>query len=306
MSRSGHLTLWVPDLEALLQEAGDAIPPQVKRFRRLGRRTALDPEKGGSDLVVAGGLAAAAASRYFDVPASGLDSGAIWMRADPVMLKADLRSVWIQPSVAQNAAEAVECLRPIFSEFGTTLDFPHRERGYLRLTKLPACHFPTPDQVAGESMEAHLPEGPDQMLWRRLGNEVQMALHALSRDKEPGFQGLWFWGPGALPPMEKARPLVDWVAGHDPVLSGAAGWASLPCLERSENKSPRVLPRGSGLIEWTANPSLTARENLTALAKHLGCWLGSLRRGQIASLSLAGPSQMHTLGWLRSWWPLVR
>ena len=305
MTRSGHLIVRVPELELLLAEAGDAIPAPLKRMRRLGTATALNSEAAGTDLVVAGGLSAAAASRYFDVPASGDDSRAVWLRADPVSLKADLRSVWVQPAALAREAEVAETLAPIFAEVEMTLEFPHLERGYVRLTEQPACRFSAPDQIVGESMETHLPSGPDEKLWRRLGNEVQMALHALSQRGELGFQGLWFWGAGALPSVETAQPLVDWVVSQDPVLCGAANWASVPCLEPCEIEQPGPAHPGSGLIDWRADASLSASDNLSRLTQGLGRWLSLLRWRRIGTLSLAGRSQMHSLVWWRSWRPML-
>ena len=76
----------------------------------------------------------------------------------------------------------------------------------------PDClRSPTPDEVLGEDLFAHLPEGDLGRRWRALLTEAQVVLHnhpwnAMRASLgKPAVNSLWFWGAGALPDFVRTR-----------------------------------------------------------------------------------------------------
>jgi hypothetical protein len=64
-------------------------------------------------------------------------------------------------------------LRPLFGDAGFSLDAPHPSRWYLRVprdSRLP--EFATPEEVLGEDLFAHLPQGDLGRRWRALLTEA--------------------------------------------------------------------------------------------------------------------------------------
>ncbi len=151
----------------------------------------------------------AALTRQLDV---GDAADAIWLRADPANVVPDMQGArmmghgdTLRPD-AQDAAQLLPALQPLFAGFGFTLDAPVPSRWYLRLP--PGTHLPefdTPDDVLGDDLFAHLPDGDAGRRWRALLTEAQVVLHThdwnqqrVADGKRP-INSLWFWGGGELP-----------------------------------------------------------------------------------------------------------
>lgn len=151
----------------------------------------------------------AALTRQLDV---GDAAGATWLRADPANVAPDMQGArmmghgdTLRPD-AEDVAQLLPALQPLFADSGFTLDAPTPARWYLRLpagTELPV--FAAPDDVLGDDLFAHLPGGVDGRRWRALLTEAQVLLHTHDWNRQRvdagkrAINSLWFWGGGALP-----------------------------------------------------------------------------------------------------------
>lgn len=190
-------------------------------------------------------LSIAALTRAFDV---GDAAGSTWVRADPAHVRADMSTARMLAcgEVGLTPAEVAELLRelkPLFGDSGFALDAPCAQRWYLRAQS--ASDLPDgadPDDVIGDDLKLHLPQGASGRRWRMLFNETQVILHNHPVNKARAARGavsvnsLWFWGAGQLP---------DWVRSSYPTVI-----SNQPAL--------RALARIGGLIEAVRDPAALA------------------------------------------------
>ncbi|KRG71182.1 hypothetical protein [Pseudoxanthomonas dokdonensis] len=189
--------------------------------------------------------------RHFSVPAShwpvaaltrqqdaGDAAGASWLRADPARIVPDMsgaRMMAYGASLeldADDANQLLPALRPLFGDAGLILDAPHPARWYLRLPAgSPVPVFAPIDQVLGDDLFEHLPEGAQGARWRALLTEAQIVLHnhphnarRLEAGKQP-INSLWFWGGGVLP--EQVTTTYRQVRSNDVLLQALAAAAGL-------------------------------------------------------------------------------
>lgn len=287
------IVVFVPELESLLSEARSR-PRLLERFLARAEARRLDASAPAAEMLAGRPLPAAAISRLRDAP--GEADNDIWMRADPVRLVPDLNAVWVQPGV-QLAPEhpALPELNELFAEVGLEFDLPDPARGYLRLDAVPDCVFQPPQALAGQSMDHALPEGPDARLWKRLLNDAQVILHQYRDQSEVG--GLWFWGPGRLPPRSAIAPRVSHVCSRDPDLLNLADWLG---LSHEPLDAPARVADAS-LVTWSADHARTADDNLEALAGWLRPLWRRLRAARIDALELAGCERAWRLTPAQSW-----
>lgn len=138
--------------------------------------------------------------------------GSVWLRADPVHIRADINGARLLAYGdaldlrAEDREALLPALRPLFGDAGFALDAPVPSHWYLRLpngTRLP--DFADPAQALGEDVFEHLAEGPEGRRWRALLSEAQVVLHnhpwnaRRVREGRAPINSLWFWGGGALP-----------------------------------------------------------------------------------------------------------
>lgn len=162
-----------------------------------------------------------------------------WLRADPAHVAPDMGGARMLSHgealalTAEDSAQLLPALRPLFGDAGFALDAPKPSRWYLRLpreSKLPA--FAAPDQVLGEDLFAHLPEGDQGRRWRALLTETQVVLHnhpwnAMRASLgKPAVNSLWFWGAGALPDFVSTH--YKQVKGNETLLRALADVAGVP------------------------------------------------------------------------------
>ncbi|MEN5264082.1 phosphoglycerate mutase [Stenotrophomonas sp. TWI587] len=178
---------------------------------------------------------AAALTRQLDV---GDADGAVWLRADPANVVPDMHGArlmghgdTLRPDLA-DVMHLLPALQPLFAGFGFVLDAPVPSRWYLRLppgTTLPA--FAEPDEVLGDDLFAHLPEGDAGRRWRALLTEAQVVLHQHEwnqqrvADGKRAINSLWFWGGGKLP--ERVTTAHAQVRSRDALLQALAKAAGL-------------------------------------------------------------------------------
>jgi hypothetical protein len=194
-----------------------AAEPTLRRWRQRG-----DP----LDAVAPGRLAAIAAC--FRVPtatlpvaaltrdfAAGDADGASWLCADPSSVQPDMSGARMlacgNVDLAADEAEALaRDLRPLFDERGCRLELTTPSRWHVRLPQdALAPVMASAEQVLGDNLIGHLPQGSDARRWRVLFNEVQMALHQhpVNRARQARGQlpvnAVWLWGGGTLPTTVK-------------------------------------------------------------------------------------------------------
>lgn len=128
-----------------------------------------------------------------------------WLRADPVNLHILHDQLILQPARTVSEGEAAQLCAALNEHFaGEGLYFlaPHPRRWYLRL-EIDPCIETTPlTKVMGKNVHHFLPQGPDELRWHGILNEIQMLLHAhpvnQAREQrgEWPINGVWLWGGG--------------------------------------------------------------------------------------------------------------
>ena len=162
-----------------------------------------------------------------------------WMRADPVHLLADQRSLSLLDAgnlaLTQHDALALAAsLRQSFTELGWELEVPVPTRWYVKMDRKPEIQTSEIQSVMGDDIKAHMPRGNDAATWHRLMNEIQMQLHdadinQLRIDRgELAVNSLWLWGVGVLPDLLERR----WsrIYSEDNNTMGLAMLSNTPCL----------------------------------------------------------------------------
>ena len=153
-----------------------------------------------------------------------------WLRADPAFVQADMASGRMLACgdmglSAEDCDALLQPLRPLFGDEGFPISAPVPQRWYLMLprdSKLPP--FSAPEDVLGDDLHRHMPEGDAGRRWRRLLNEAQIILHnhPLNAQRSarglPPVNSLWFWGGGVLPDHVRANDRD--VFGEEALLRG--------------------------------------------------------------------------------------
>lgn len=212
---------------------------------RLGRGDRLGDGEAGERAqlqrhfeILPRGWPMAALTREFDAGDAGQRT---WLRADPAWVQAEAAGArlqgWGNLGVdAEEAADFLALLRPVFGDAGLLLDAPVPGRWYLALESgAPLPDFVEPATALGLDLLSALPPGPDGRRWRALFNEAQVLLHEHPRNLarraagRPPVNALWFWGAGRLPDSVRARARS--VASVDAEVLALAGMAGLPATQ---------------------------------------------------------------------------
>ena len=116
---------------------------------------------------------------------------------------------------------------------GLHLEAPHPQRWYLHLPAAPHVQFTALDAVIGRNITGFLPHGEEAARYNRLGNELQMCLHAHPVNQARRARGalavnsLWFWGTAqGTPPA--AQPPAPRVLAEEPFARGLCRAAKVP------------------------------------------------------------------------------
>ena len=228
--------LLLPERRRLRGDA--AVAPLL--LRALARADASQASAGEAALlhgafdILPRGLSAAALSREHDARDAAFHR---WLRVDPGHVRADMGVGRLlacgELGLTPDEAEALlRPLRPLFGDEGFPISAPHPARWYLMLPRevqLPA--FADPDDVLGDDVFAHLPQGDAGRRWRRLLNEAQVILHnhpvnaARAQAGRVTVNTVWFWGGGGLP--DSVRTGHGHAISADPVLLALAGLAGI-------------------------------------------------------------------------------
>jgi hypothetical protein len=248
------LTLLLPALDRL----GAPVPAVVARWLARGDR--LSGAKPGRDTVllecfefIDTAVPVAALTRSLDASDA---HGSLWLRADPCYVAVDAVAVRMLAcgTVDLSAEESVEltsALRPLFGDAGFPLEPATPARWYLRCpigAQLP--QFAKPENVLGDDLMRHLPQGENERQWRHLLNEAQVILHNHPVNARRAATGrmpvnsLWFWGAGRLP--EWVRTRFNRIFSRDEVTIALARLASVATLA----------PTSGAIVEFAADDNV--------------------------------------------------
>jgi hypothetical protein len=226
-----------PALEMLLARSRRSIGEHGSLETWLGRAFGLGEFGAGELPIPAGALTA---------HAHGLDVGAgLWLRADPIHLRAERDHVLLLPGQALSITAAeVEGLAAALAPWlagNFTLHPVRPDQWCLRIDGQGQGNASAkpPVELAGADIDPHLP--PKH--WHPLLTELQMALYdhpantAREQRGEPVVNSVWLWGAGKLP----AAASGPWqsVSADDPIALGLGRLAGL------RHRAP-----GPGAAEW--------------------------------------------------------
>lgn len=155
-----------------------------------------------------------------------------WLRTDPVTMWADMARVFMTSHGFADLNpyernEVENCIRTVLQEEGIDLHSDHPERWCIALNEPLDFGFTPLDDALGMDVADALPDHPEARYWRRILNEIQVALHHCPvnvQRRQNGKQeinSVWFWGGGFIPDAAP-HDLFDTVYSDDPVSSGLA------------------------------------------------------------------------------------
>lgn len=256
--------------------------------RALGRADRRDEEAGASAQLrrhfqlVPDHWPVAALTRQLDADDAATGG---WLRADPVRIAPDMAGARMMAHgealelTEEDVAQLLPALRQMFGDAGFTLDAPHPARWYLRVppeARLPA--FAPVDEVLGDDLFAHLPQGDAGRRWRALLSEAQVTLHnhpwnaqRLAQGKSP-VNSLWFWGGGVLPDFVRTR--FRQVKGNEVLLRALAKAAGVGASGENDGEVDALID-----LRHLRSLDLLARDALQPL-------LAALARRELDSLTL--------------------
>lgn len=103
---------------------------------------------------------------------------------------------------------------PLFEEIGRTLIYINAATWMMRADDWAGLRTSSPQAASGRNIDIWMPEGPGELAWRKLQNEVQMQWFSESLNEEREMRGkkavnsLWIWG-GADATAASAKPLTS-------------------------------------------------------------------------------------------------
>ncbi|MCA1326658.1 hypothetical protein [Herbaspirillum sp. alder98] len=153
---------------------------------------------------------------------------------------------------------------PLFVELGYELIYGDARTWFIRADAWAGLRTSTPGAASGRNVDIWMPEGPGELAWRKLQNEVQMQWFTEALNEEREARGLktvnsiWLWGGSNAGADTGAKPGATSVApGGWQLPLGQGGAAELGALVAASG--PRLLALDT-LIEL-------------ALAEEWGLWL---------------------------------
>jgi len=226
-----------------------------------------------------------------------------WLRLDPVTLWADMaRVIMTSHGFADldefERDEVENVVRGVLREEGIVLHSDHPERWCIALGEPLEFGFAPLEDALGMDMAAVLPEQPESLHWRRIMNEIQIALHASSvnvRRRQNGQQpinSVWFWGGGFIPNIGK-QGVFDTVYSDNPVTRGLAIISDNRLRKQTEAEEVKFSHDGqSVLVDWSLR-SHDSKQELDRLELFMERLLGKVRGGSIELVLYCGKSE----GW---------
>lgn len=215
-----------------------------------------------------------------------------WLRADPVTLWADMARVIMTghgfadlDSRERNEIEV--CVRDVLRAEGIDLHGDHAGRWCIALQQPLGFAFTPLDEALGMDLAEALPGHPEARCWRRILNEVQVALHNCPvnvRRRATGkreINSVWFWGGGFVP-HASGHCVLDTVYSENPVSRGLA----IINERRARGQAEALQSDFSGdgkaiLIDWGTGAG-SAESELALLEELVAGLLAMADRGSLA------------------------
>jgi hypothetical protein len=220
---------------------------------------------------------------------AGDAGGGSWLCADPAYVRSEATGARLMACPVSDLSDAeaealATALRSLLAEVGPLqADTPAEWCVRLADGIRPAV-FTSPDDALGASLIDMLPEGDAARAWRRLFNEIQVALHAHSVNaarvaaRKLPVKALWFWGAGALHDSVDTRLAL--VASADDVVRGLAKLAGAVRVEPLPIALETADVRGEALLDLQR---LGGRESATEWLTTFERWL---RRSRFDAITL--------------------
>ena len=240
------------------------------------------------------------------------------LRADPVTLWADMARVIMTSygfaDLDETERDEIEnTVRSVLLEEGMDFGSSHPERWTIALERPLDFTFPPLHKALGVDVAEVLPEHPEALHWRRILNEIQMALHACPVNVKRRGEGrqeinsVWFWGGGYLPAPSGHSSYCTVFSNH-PVSRGLAlvhqcQLLSFSAAENLESMAAGLTQPANFLIDWAPWPG-PAKEPLTQLESLARTLLGLVKHKGVTLDLYAGNGTHWTLshlGALRFW-----
>ncbi len=287
---SSDILLAVPHLERWLDESPK--PPKVMtQWLKRARVEALDASGAMCELLLGEPLGLAPFYRFKDGP---IDSGSVWINVSFVRLQADLNAVWMSPSRALPNDETLASVFDLCKDYGMAFEVHPSGRAYVRLEALRDVKLTPLSNTAGVSLDQVMPTGDDATPFIRLINDSQILFHDLAKQGvDPGAEGLWLWGMGALPALTDHPTSFDRLCGQSMDLAALGHWLDLPVI--TTHTEANIEPKVGDFIEWQGRSDWDSDMNLQALARALASVRRKLRWGRFRRVSLASASRRWRL-----------
>ncbi|MDM8545954.1 hypothetical protein QUF61_05635 [Candidatus Venteria ishoeyi] len=232
----------------------------------------------------------AAITALIDFPQQVENQNKIWMRADPVHLRADRRFLHIFDArflaiQAEEAQSWLAQLNDFYVQENLLFSAPVPERWYVPLDSTADLVTFRLAQVAGDAIHDKMPQGAAGSVWRRRMNEIQMLLHdhpcntQRAQNQQQAMNSLWFWGQGALADVSApAEPLWQQVWADDALSRGLAQLSRSPCQPLPEKLDAALLTEQKHLF-------ILANQSLEALADNwIAPAMAALRQKHVSQI----------------------
>jgi hypothetical protein len=201
-----------------------------------------------------------------------------WLCADPCYVRSEMAGARLlafplDDMSADEAGQIASALRALCGDAGVPLTIDTPAAWCLHLPHdAPVATFVEPAEALGASLLDCLPAGESGRMWRRLFNEIQIALHAhpvnaarIAAGRLPA-NALWFWGAGRLPGAVDSE--LAFVASEDDVVRGLAKCAEVRCAAPTTELLASNRDSGDVLLDLATLKDADATRT----------WLASLRR----------------------------
>jgi hypothetical protein len=264
-----HITLLVEDLNSLATAAGCAQrSPGLELIMSRGESVSIaSPTRDHLRFelfgIEAGGRVPVAALTHVNDRGHVPQDDYFWLRSDPVTVWADMARAFMGSHgfadldpYERNEVEI--CIRKVLEEEGIHLHADHPERWCIALDEPLDFEFTSLDEAMGMDLSDALPHHKDALHWKRILNEIQVALHncpvnvSRRQSGKREVNSVWFWGGGFLPDAV-SHDVFDTVYSDNPVSRGLAIINDCRLKKRTAAESARFGQDGrSILIDWKA------------------------------------------------------
>jgi hypothetical protein len=302
-----HVTLLVEELPQMLAAvAPDSRFPALEEVFARGRPKGLECPSSNHLRFALFGIQSATSlpvAALTHVADCGPESapGSFWLRADPVTMWADMaRVIMTRHGFADldplERDEIENCVRGVLREEGIDFHSNHPERWCIALEQPLDFDFAPLDEAVGMDVAEALPDHPEARFWKRLLNEIQVALHHCQanvrrrRSGRPEVNSVWFWGGGFIPDSVEHDAFATVYSDH-PVTRGLAIINDCKWFAIEEFRPGRIRPDGrSVLVDWQPR-SADAASELGSLERIVGELLRAVRDQDIVLRLLEADGQ---------------